>query len=456
MYLFKFMKTENRYDLIIIGGGAGGFTAALTAKMLYKDKSILLIKSESKTLIPCAIPYLAATIESCDKDLMPYPLIVNQGVKVVIDEVVDVDRKNKKVVTASGSSYEYEKLFLATGSLPFVPSSIQGTNLKNVFKVYKKYEEVEALQLALRDANKVVIVGGGFIGMELADDLTNLKKDITIVEMLPHCLLLNFDEEFAVKAEEKLKRKGVKIITSNSVRKIYGNEKVEGVELESGEKIPADVVVISVGYRPNVELAKKIGLKIGDYGVAVDEFMRTSDPNIFAIGDIAEKRNFFSGKPTSIMLASIASQEARVAVMNLYGAKISKRISGQVGAFSTKFEDLALACVGFTENLAKRENIEYVVGRSKVVNRHPASLPGASETEVKLLFLKDGTLIGAQASCACNEVAELVNVAALAIQNRMKIDEIITIQYGGHPKLSASPAVNPIAMAALDAYRHFS
>ena len=284
------MKNENKYDIVIVGGSASGFTAAYTAKMLYKDKSILLIKSEGKTLIPCAIPYLAATLESCDKDLMPYALLTNQGVKVVIDDVIDVDRNSRKVITFSGNSYEYEKLILATGSLPFVPSSIEGVNLKNVFRVSKRYEEVEALQKALRNANKIVIIGGGFIGVELADDLSNIKKDVTIVEMLPHCLLLNFDEEFAVKAEEKLKQKGIKIITSRTVKKIYGEEKAEGVELENGEKIPADVVVVSIGYRPNIELAKKIGLRIGDYGVLVDEFMRTNDPNIFAVGDMTEKK----------------------------------------------------------------------------------------------------------------------------------------------------------------------
>ncbi|MEM0076587.1 MAG: FAD-dependent oxidoreductase [Thermoproteota archaeon] len=447
---------KDKYDVVIVGGGASGFTAALTAKMLYKDKSILLIKSESKTLIPCAIPYLAATIESCNKDLMPYPLITDQGVKVIIDDVTNIDRNNKKVITASGGSYEYEKLILATGSLPFVPSSIEGTNLKNVFKVYKRYEEVEDLQKALRGANKIVIIGGGFIGVELADDLSNLKKDITIVEMLPHCLLLNFDEEFAIKAEEELKQKGIKIITGRTVKKIYGKEKAEGVELENGEIIDADVVVVSVGYRPNLELAKKIGLRVGDYGVIVDEFMRTSDPDIFAVGDITEKRHFLSGKSMSVMLASIACQEARVAVMSLYGAKVSKKISGQVGVFSTKIGNLVLACAGVTESLAKKENIEYVVGRSKVVNRHPANLPGASEIVLKLIFLKDGTLIGAQALGTSNEVAELVNATAIVIQNKMKIDEVVIMQYGGHPMLSASPAVNPVVMAALDAYNKFN
>ncbi|WP_233437701.1 NAD(P)/FAD-dependent oxidoreductase [Candidatus Korarchaeum cryptofilum] len=440
-------------DIIIVGGSASGFTAALAARVLYKEKSILLLKKEDKTLIPCGIPYLAATIESCDKNLMPYSLLTSQGVEVVIDEVVDIDRNSKIVITASGNSYKYEKLILATGSLPFIPPSIEGTNLKNVFLVYKRYEEIEALKKALRDANKIVIIGGGFIGVELADDLSNIEKDVTIVEMLPHCLLQNMDEEFAIKAEEELRKRGIKIITDKTVKRIYGKERAEGVELEDGEKIPADVVVISTGYRPNVELAKKIGLRIGDYGVLVDEFMRTSDLDIFAVGDIAEKKFFLTGKPAPVLLASAACQEARVAVANLYGAKVGRKVSGQIGVFSTKIGDLTLACAGITESLAKKENIEYIVGRAKVANRHPANLPGATEIELKLIFLRDETLIGAQASGRCNEVAELINAIAIAIQNKMKIGEIITMSYGTHPKLTASPVMYPVVVAALDAYR---
>jgi NADPH-dependent 2,4-dienoyl-CoA reductase/sulfur reductase-like enzyme len=165
---------------------------------------------------------------------------------------------------------------------------------------------------------------------------------VTIVELLPHCLLLNFDEEFAVKVEEQLKRKGVKIITGRAIKRIYGKERVEGVELDTGEKVVADLVVISTGYRPNTKLAEKIGLKIGAYGIAVDDYMRTSDPDIFAVGDCAEKRYFLLGEPTPLLLASIACQEANVAIMNLYGAKTTKGTNGWAGTFVTKVGDLVL------------------------------------------------------------------------------------------------------------------
>jgi NADPH-dependent 2,4-dienoyl-CoA reductase/sulfur reductase-like enzyme len=442
---------NEHYDIVIVGGGAGGLAAAFAAKRLYREKSILMITRESKAVIPCAIPYVPHLIESCDKALLPYDSLAKLGVDIVADEVVDVDRKSKRVITASGKAYGYDKLLLAIGGLPSVPP-IDGVTLKNVVTIYKGYEKVVELQKMLRSANKIVIVGGGFVGVELADDLADLKKDVTIVELLPHCLLLNFDEEFAVKAEGQLKRKGVKIITSRAVKRIYGKERVEGVELDTGEKIVADLVVISTGYRPNTKLAEKIGLKIGAYGIAVDDYMRTSDPDIFAVGDCAEKRHFLLGEPTPLLLASIACQEANVAIMNLYGAKTTRGTNGWAGAFVTKVGDLVLGCTGVTESFAKKRNLAYVVGRSKVINRHPAWFPGGCEIELKLIFLKDGTLIGAQGASTCHEVAEMINALSIALQNKMRIDEIITTEFASHPKLTASPLANPVVVAALDAF----
>jgi len=219
-----------------------------------------------------------------------------------------------------------------------------------------------------------------------------------------------------------------------------------------GEKIVADLVVISTGYRPNTKLAEKIGLKIGAYGIAVDDYMRTSDPDIFAVGDCAEKRHFLLGEPTPLLLASIACQEANVAIMNLYGAKTTRGTNGWAGAFVTKVGDLVLGCTGVTESFAKKRNLAYVVGRSKVINRHPAWFPGGCEIELKLIFLKDGTLIGAQGASTCHEVAEMINALSIALQNKMRIDEIITTEFASHPKLTASPLANPVVVAALDAF----
>jgi len=441
----------SRYDIVVVGGGAGGFTAAQTAKTVYKDKSVLLITKEAKAVIPCAIPYVAFTIDSCDKMLMPYDVLRKLGVDIVVDEVVDVDRKGKRVVTASGKSFEYGKLILAVGGAPSAPP-IEGLNLKNVYMVYKGYEKVAELQKALREVKRVVIIGGGFIGVELADDLSELKKDVTIVEILPHCLLLNFDEEFAAVAEEELRKKGVRIVTGRTVKRVLGKEAAEGVELDNGERIPADLVIVATGYRPSTELAKKIGLRVSEYGIVVDDYMRTSDPDILAVGDCTEKKHFLLGTPTPALLASIACQEARIAILNLYGVRMSRRTEGWVGAFVTKIGNLVLGASGATERFAKQRNLEYVTGKAKAINRHPAWLPGGCEVEVKLVFLKSGTLIGAQVAGYCNEAAELANALALAVQNKMRIDEIIAMQFGTHPKLTASPISTPVILAALDAY----
>ena len=443
-----------RYDILIVGGSAAGYTAALTAKKLYPDKKVLMIRAVGKPPIPCAIPYLAATIEACDRNLLPDKPLKDLGVEVVEDRVTEIDRSSKVVRTASGASYGYDKLILATGALPFVPPSIKGADLEGVYTIIKDYNVLMKLQEAIRRAEKIVIVGGGFIGVELADDLSNLQgKKVTIVEMLPHCLLLNLDEEFAVEAEERLKAKGVEIITGKAVRSIYGSGKAEGVELSDGTRIPADVVVICVGVKPNVELASRAGLKIGESGaIAVDEYMRTSDPDIFAIGDCAEKRSFFTGKPKPLYLASVACHEARVAVFNLYGLRMMKSSSGYVGAFLTVIGGRAFGVAGLTEREAKREGLDVVVGSAEVPNRHPGLLPGATKTRIKLIFAKDsGTLVGAEASGG-PEVAELTNLLALAVQTRSTVTDLLTLQYGTQPMLTASPVSYYVVAAAFNAY----
>ena len=440
-----------RYDIVIVGGGAGGFTVALTAKTIYKEKSVLLVTKEEKIVIPCAIPYVVKTIESLDRALLPFDSLRKLGVDIVVDEVVDVDRKEKIVVTASGKRFGYDKLILALGGEPITPP-IEGADLKRVYRVYKGYAPVLELQKALREANRVVIIGGGFVGAELADELADAGKSVTVVEMLPHCLLLNFDEEFATRAEEELRKKGVKIITNATVKRIIGRDAVEAVELSTGEVIQADTVVIATGYRPSTKLAEKIGLAVSRYGIVVDSYMRTSDPDIFAVGDCAEKRHFLFGEPTPAQLASIACQEARVAVLNLYGPQTSRRLDGWVGAFVTKIGNLVIGAVGTTERIAKASGIDCVVGRAKAVNRHPTWLPGGCEIDVKLLFMRNGLLIVAQEAGYCNEVAEIINALSMAIQNRMRIDEIITMQFATHPKVTYSPVANPVILAAIDAY----
>jgi NADPH-dependent 2,4-dienoyl-CoA reductase/sulfur reductase-like enzyme len=431
-------------DVVVLGGGAGGYTAALTVRQVHPDTSVLLIRQEEFALIPCAIPYLCATIESCNRNLLPDASLKNAGVDILVDEVSDLDLNGNIVSTAGGRKIGYRKLILATGSTPVVPRSLEGAQLEGVYTVRKSFTTVEKLQSAVRQAARIVIIGGGFIGAEFSDDLANMHKDVTIVELLPRCLMLNFDEEFASDAEEKLRSKGVKLVTNARVVRLLGDGKVEAVELADGRKLDADVVIISAGSRPEVELARKAGLRIGETGgVIVDEYMRTSHSDVLAVGDCAEKRSFFTGRPISLMLASIASQEARVASLNLFGVKVPRTV------FMTYIAGKAFGAAGLTETAAKKEGFQVETSSAKVPNRHPGILPGAQEINLKLIFDKDSSLLlGAEVSGG-NDVAELMNLLGLAIQRRMTVNDLCTLQYGTHPLLTASPVVYPTVSAAL-------
>ena len=441
-----------KIDVLVIGGGPAGIVAATTAKRTYPNKSVCLIRKTKTAVIPCGIPYIYGTLRDVKKNLIPDAMLTNAGIELVTDEVVSLDLKSKIAKTKSGEEYQFEKLILATGSRPVIPK-IEGLDKEGVFFVYKEAEYLEKLLKAVNEAQRIVIVGGGFIGVEFADEIAKLGKEVTIIEMLPHCLMLAFDEEFCVLAEEKLKSLGVKVLTNSTVKAIKGERKAEGVILTDGREIPADLVLIAIGARPNADLAREAGLKIGEYGgIVVDFYMRTSHPDVFAVGDCAEKYSFFTGKPAPTMLASIASAEARIAGANLYELHLVREIVGTIGIFSTAIRDLVLGVAGLTESAAKREGFEIVIGRFETVDKHPGALPGASKLIVKLMFSRQGVLLGGEVAGGIT-VGEIVNIIGTAIENRMTAAQLATMQIGTHPLLTAAPTVYPITMAAFDALK---
>lgn len=434
-------------DVVVVGGSAAGPVAAITARRHYKDASILLIRKENKVMVPCGIPYIFGTIGSPDKNIIPDAILSNNGIELMIDEVNSVERGVKTVTTAGGENVRYRKLILAIGSLPVRPP-IPGLDLENVFPVWKDADYLARIQPVLAKAKEIVIIGGGFIGAEMADECKKIGDvNVTIVEILPHCLLLAMDEEFCCLAESKLGERGIKIITENGVKVILGDGKVNSVELQSGDKLKADAVIVGIGAAPNTELAKKMDLKIGEMrGIWVDEYMRTSDENIFACGDCAEKVSFFTKKPSGLRLASVATIEARIAGANVF--ELKRKHKGVIGVFATAFGDFALAAAGLTEKAAREAGFDIVIGEAAAPDKHPGSMPGAKELKTKLIFdKKSSKLIGGELSGGIS-TAEVANVIALAIQNEMTADEVATFQMGTHPALTASPIVYQIVNAA--------
>jgi len=399
-------------------------------------------------LVPCGIPYIFGTVGSPEKNLIPDALLSNNGIELIKGEVVEIDRDKKSVSTIGGDVVSYDKLVLATGSLP-IRLPIPGLDKENAFSVEKDVAYLNNMLEVMSGAKDIVIIGGGFIGVEFADECKkNRDANVTIVEILPHCLQLALDAEFCAEAEHTLTERDVKLLTNQRVEAILGDNKVSSVKLSDGEELKADMVILGLGARPNTELAEKAGIQIGPTrAIRVDNYMRTlTDPNVFACGDCAEKLSFFSGKLSRLMLASIATTEAHIAGANLFDTRYSN--CGVIGIFSTIIGERAFGCAGLTEAMAKQEGFEVVIGESTAVDRHPGSMPGAAPIKVKLIFAKDnGLLVGGGVSGG-RSVGELMNVVSACIQHRMTAYEVSLFQIGTHPALTASPIVYQLVNAA--------
>jgi len=434
-------------DVIIVGGSAAGIEAAIIAQKQYPSKKVIIVRKEEKVLIPCGIPYIMGTLGSAEKDVIPAAILGDA--ELIVDEVTSINRESKKVTTAGGETIGYDRLILATGSRPAVPP-IPGADLENVFTIRKDIDYLQQLQETLKQAKDIVIVGGGFIGAEFADECRKMGLNVTIVELLEHCLMLNCDEDFCIRIEDKMREVGVQVNTICRVKSIVGDKKVEYVECDKGLRFKADMVILAIGVVPNTELARDAGLKIGEQrGIWVDQYMITSDPNIFAIGDCAEKFCFFTGKPTATRLASVATREARIAGANLFQTR-RRRNRGTISVFGTMIADTAIGVAGLTEGAAKNLGFELVTGEVATVDKHPGAMPGARELRVKLIFDRSSRKMIGGAACGGVTAGEIANLMAQAIAGGMTADEIATTQIGTHPALTASPLLYQIVNVAED------
>jgi len=436
-------------DVLVIGGSAAGIVTAVTGKNNYPDKDFLVIRKENQVIVPCGIPYVFGSLDSTEKNVIPDAGLTKAGVDLKIGEVVFIDQDQKVCKTDDGTEISFEKLVFAAGSTPLVPKWLKGSELKNVFIIPKNKVYLTEMIIKLTDCKKIVTVGGGFIGVEMSDELNKKGKDVTLVEILPNILGLAFDKELAVKAEQILQDRGVNIKTGIGVKEILGDKKVSSVLLNNSEKLEADAVVLSMGYRPNVSLAEKSGLSITEKGfIAVDEYMRTANPDIFAVGDCAEKRDFITRKHSGVMLASTACAEARVAGMNLYKLSTLKTLSGTIAIFSTAIGDTGFGAAGLTEEAAKKESFDVVTGVFEGMNRHPGTLPCTHKQVVKLIVAREsGVVLGGEVMGGLC-VGELTNLIGFVIQNRMSINSILTAQIGTHPLLTGPPTAYPLIKAA--------
>jgi NADH oxidase (H2O2-forming) len=441
-----------KFDVVVIGGGPAGMAVVSTAMAAYPRKKIAMIKKESQTLIPCGIPYTFSTLDSVEEDVMSTKPLEERGLEVIIDEVKEIDVNSKKIFTSSGENLEYDKLVLATGSKPILPK-IPGADLYGVFTVPKDIQQITRMKDALKKMNKVAIVGAGFIGMEMCDEIHKMGKQVTLIEAKERVLPIAFDPEFSLEVQKLLEKNHIRTFTSTMVKEITGSGHVDGINFDSGEHIDVDGVILGIGYRPNSNLAKNAGLFIGmTGGIWTDEYMRTSAKDVFAVGDCTEHKEFFSRRPSKLMLASTAAFDARVAGTNLFNIRLIREIKGNIGIFSTSIFGETLGAAGGTEVDAVESGFEIITGNAATVDRHPGLIPDASKVRVKLVFSKEsGILLGGQIMGG-KSVGEMINVLGVAVQSRMSVTELVALQIGTQPLLTASPVVYPIVTAALDAY----
>jgi len=245
-------------DVLVIGGSATGLVSALTAKSNYPDKNVTVIRKEEKVMIPCGIPYIYGTVGSSDNNILPDAGLINSGVNIIVDEVISVDAKTKTCTTKNGETIIYEKLIFGTGSMPVIPGWLKGSALENVFTIPKDKDYLDQIQEKFKGLQKFVVVGAGFIGVEISDELNKIGKDVTLVEILPNILGATFDDEFAVEAEKLLSERGVTIKTNCGIDEILGDGKVSKVRFKNEELMDADAVILALGYHPNTRLAKDI------------------------------------------------------------------------------------------------------------------------------------------------------------------------------------------------------
>jgi len=445
-------------DILIIGGGPAGGVAAVTAKMNFPDKEVLVVREFEKQLVPCAIPYIFGETLGCsDKDVASCGAAAEMGISTLLGEVRDIDFKDKIAFTLH-EAISFDKLVFATGSKPFVHESLRhALALEGVFTVAKNKALIDRAKAYMEPKKEVVVVGTGFIGIEMAMELASSGKKVTVVGGSRHILKGAFDSEIAAQAEVLLLEAGVNFIGSDRVTAIIdknGDNIVNAVELKSGKVIDTETVILATGYKPNTELAQKVGVSLGHYGgIWVDEYMRTENHDVFAVGDCSARRAFITKTPSKVMLASTSAAEGRVAGSSLYGLKYIKGFSGTIAIFSTMIANSAFSSAGVTEDEARAAGMDIVVGTFSGMNRHPATIPGAHKQFVKLIATRNGgQIIGGQI-VGGTETGEMINIIGLMIESAQSVYKVMSIQVATQPMLTAAPTNYPIVMAAIMAMK---
>jgi len=446
--------------LLIIGGVAGGATAAARARRISETADITVVeRGPYVSYANCGLPYyLAQDIRKRSALLLQTPegFDSRYGVKVLVGtEALEIDRvaRRVRIRSSAGESWlDYDALILAQGGTPLTPP-IAGVNGPNVFRLWtvpdmdRIHEYLESEKPA-----SAVITGGGFIGLEMAEAFAKRGIATTVVELLPK-VMSAMDPEFGSLIAQQLEAHGVRVLTGVGLKAVHSS--VREVELEDSRRIPAAVVLLSVGVKPELQLAMQAGLALGETGgLLVDEYLRTSDPKIWAAGDMNEIVHKVSGRKVRVPLAGPANRQGRIAASNALGQSL--KYHGALGSSVVKVFDATAACTGLSEAAARAAGFD--VGSAIVVrDHHAAYYPGAKEMVLKIVFdRKTERLLGGQAFGE-EGVEKRIDALAAALQGKLTLQDLAELDLAyAPPYSSANDPLNVAAFVGLNDITGFS
>lgn len=440
--------------ILIVGGVAGGATAATRLRRLSEENEVIIFeKGQYVSFANCGLPYhIGGTIHKREALLLQTPESLNERYNLdvrVFSEVLSINTAEKKVTVKNLQSEEiyaesYDKLLLSPGAEPIKPP-FEGINSDKIYTL-RNIPDMDKIVEKTKNAQNFVVVGGGFIGLEVAENLIEAGKSVKLVE-LGNQVMAPVDFDIASFVHEKAKQKGLELLLNVGVDKF--NDKGETIEvfLNDGTSVETDAVILAIGVKPETKLAVEAGLEIGETrGILVNEFLQTSNPDIYAVGDAIEVAHFINNKKVLIPLAWPANRQGRIVADNIVLGNQYK-YSGSLGSSILKFFELSVASTGLNEKTLKKFGIPY---KTAIVTRghHAGYYPGAKNMVLKLIFDENGKIFGAQAVGEAG-VDKRIDVIATAIKGNLTVYDLPEIEITYAPPYNS--AKDPVNIAGYTA-----
>ncbi len=442
--------------IIVIGGGAAGAKAASKAKRLNPKNQVELYTNEKHIAYSmCGLPYyIEGAVEDINKLIIKTPKdFIENGIEVFTEHSLEEIYPEENCTLINGNHIFYDELILATGARSYIPD-IKNANANNIFTL-RSIEDGIKIKEATNKFKKAMIIGAGYIGIELLEAFTKNELEVVMVESNERILAGSFDEDFSNIIQNILVEKcSSKVQTHYNQRVkeflVDENNDFKGIRTDSNQEIFADFCVLCAGTKPNVEIAKKAGIKLGvTGGIYVDTKMRTNIPNIYAAGDCTEEYCIITRQAIYIGLGTFANKEGRVAAINAVSENNEEVFDGVLRSAITKFYNYSISKTGLTfkeaQNYTSKINIEPI--QATVTKKDKASyMPNANDLTIKLVADKrSGEILGAQGIGKTGNVAQRINTIATILKTRGTIDTLIHLDLPYAPPFSSS--IDPVLTA---------